>query len=88
MSFVLVLEAAFHPGWLFLDAAQNPGSGLHELDLCFEWKSYGGVSEINVACDIHTDDFGLQNWVLSGDYPSYRKGDLPMIRYGPSRAVE
>ena len=50
--------------------------------------SYGGVSEINVTCDIYTDDSGLEYWVLSGNFPSYRKGDLLMIRYGPSRAGE
>lgn len=49
--------------------------------------SYGSVSEINVTCDINTDDFGLEYWVLSRDFPSYRKGDLLMIRYGPSRAA-
>jgi hypothetical protein len=44
--------------------------------------SYGGVSEINVTCDIYSDKFGLQYWVVSGDFPSYKKGDLLWIKYG------
>jgi hypothetical protein len=50
--------------------------------------SYGGVSEINVTCDVYTDNSGLEYWVLSGNFPSYRKGDLLMIRYGPGHADE
>lgn len=50
--------------------------------------AYGGVSEINVTCDIYSDDFGLEYWVLSDDFQSYRKGDLLMIRYGLSRAAK
>lgn len=50
--------------------------------------SKGVVSEINVVCDVYTDEFGLEYWVLSGNFPSYRKGDLLMIRYGPSHAGE
>ncbi len=46
--------------------------------------SYGGVSEINVTCDVYTDKFGLQYWVVSGDFPSYKKGDLLRIEYGPA----
>ena len=50
-------------------------------------RSTGGVSEINVTCDIYGDEFGLEYWVLSEDFPSYRKGDLLMIRYGPRGAT-
>jgi hypothetical protein len=50
--------------------------------------AYGGVSEMNVTCDIYSDDFGLEYWVLSDDFQSYRKGDLLMIRYGLSRAAK
>jgi hypothetical protein len=48
-------------------------------------RSVGGVSEINVACDIYSDDFGLEYWVVSGNSPSHKNGDLLMIRYGPTR---
>ena len=44
--------------------------------------SYGSVSEINVTCDIYADESGLQYWVISGDFPSYKKGDLLWIKYG------
>jgi len=50
--------------------------------------SYGGVSEINVSCDVYSDDFGLEYWVVSGDCKSYRKGDLLIIRYGAGRAAK
>jgi hypothetical protein len=48
--------------------------------------SYGGVSEINVTCAIFSDAFGLEYWVVSSDFGSYKKGDLLMIRYGPPAA--
>ncbi len=48
--------------------------------------SYGGVSEINVTCDVYSDEFGLEYWVVSGNFPSHKKADLLMIRYGGSRA--
>jgi hypothetical protein len=44
--------------------------------------SYGSVSEINITCDVYTDRFGLQYWVASGDFPSYKSGDLFRIEYG------
>jgi len=50
--------------------------------------TYGSVSEINVTCDIYADDFGLEYWVVSSNVQSHRKGDLLMIRYGPSRDAE
>jgi hypothetical protein len=46
--------------------------------------SYGSVSEINVTCDVYTDKFGLQYWVVSSGFPSYKKGDLLRIEYGPA----
>ncbi|HKF50368.1 MAG TPA: hypothetical protein VKB38_23600 [Terracidiphilus sp.] len=46
--------------------------------------SYGSVSEINVACVTYTDAFGLQYWVVSGDFTSHKSGDLLMIEYGPA----
>ena len=46
--------------------------------------SHGSVSEINVTCDVYTDKFGLQYWVVSGDFPSHKRGDLLMIEYGPA----
>jgi hypothetical protein len=48
--------------------------------------SYGGVSEINITCDVYSDKFGLQYWIVSGDFPSYKKGDLFKIEY--SAALE
>ena len=48
--------------------------------------SQGGVSEINAPCLIYSDAFGLEYWVVSNDFASYRKGDLLMIRYGPPRS--
>ena len=48
--------------------------------------SYGSVSEINVTCDVYVDDFGLEYWIASRDFPSHRKGDLLMIHYGSRRA--
>jgi hypothetical protein len=50
--------------------------------------SYGSVSEINVTCDIYADQFGLQYWVVSGDFPSFKKGDLLKIEYGPRRPID
>jgi hypothetical protein len=46
--------------------------------------SYGGVSEINVTCDVYTDQYGLQYWIVSSDFPSHKKGDLLWIQYGPA----
>jgi hypothetical protein len=43
--------------------------------------SGGGVSEINVTCDIYSDNSGLQYWVLSSDSETGRKGDLLWIVY-------
>jgi hypothetical protein len=51
-------------------------------------RSYGGVSEINVTCDIYADEFGLEYWIVSKDFPQHRKGDLLMIHYGPRRATD
>jgi hypothetical protein len=51
-------------------------------------RGSGGVSEINVTCDIYADEFGLEYWIVSQDFPSHRKGDLLMIHYGPRRATD
>jgi hypothetical protein len=48
---------------------------------------YGAVSEINVTCDVYTDSFGLEYWVVSNNFPSYRKGDLLRILYGAPHQV-
>lgn len=51
-------------------------------------RSYGSKSEINVACDIYKDAFGLEYWVISKRSRSHHKGDLLTIVYGapqPSR---
>jgi hypothetical protein len=45
-------------------------------------RSYGSVSEINVTCDVYTDKHGLQYWIVSGNFPAYKKGDLLKIDYG------
>ena len=49
---------------------------------------YGSVSEINVTCDVYTDEFGLEYWVISRDFPLHKKGDLLEIHYGPRRAAD
>jgi hypothetical protein len=50
--------------------------------------SYGGVSEINVTCDVYKDDFGLEYWIYSADFASGKKGDLLRIVYGPNKQIE
>jgi hypothetical protein len=50
--------------------------------------SSGSVSEINVACDVYGDSFGLQYWVYSEDSAVGKKGDLMQIVYGPSKLLE
>jgi hypothetical protein len=51
-------------------------------------SSMGGVSEINVSCDVYSDRFGLQYWIYSEDWRDGKKGDLHEIVYGPSEEVE
>lgn len=46
--------------------------------------SSGTVSEINIACNVYSDDSGLEYWVVARGHAGYRKGDVFMIRYGPS----
>jgi hypothetical protein len=48
---------------------------------------YGAVSEINVTCDVYTDRFGLEYWVVSNDFPSYKKGDLLEVLYGAPHQI-
>ena len=50
--------------------------------------SLGGVSEINVSCDVYSDIFGLQYWIYAGDSSEGKKGDLMQIVYGPSKRIE
>ena len=50
--------------------------------------SYGDVSEINITCDVYADDFGLEYWIASRDFPSHSKGDLLMIHYSSRRATD
>jgi hypothetical protein len=49
--------------------------------------SFGEVSEINVSCDVYTDQFGLQYWVYSEDSKVAREGDLMKVVYGPSDSL-
>jgi len=48
----------------------------------------GGVSEINVSCDVYEDSFGLQYWLYSGDSSVGKNGDLLEIVYGPSKRTK
>lgn len=48
----------------------------------------GGMSEINVSCDVYSDSFGLQYWLYAQDSAAGKKGDLMRIIYGPSGRVE
>lgn len=50
--------------------------------------SLGGVSEINVSCDVYSDPFGLQYWIYSEDSQIGKKGDLMEIEYGPGKEIE
>jgi hypothetical protein len=50
--------------------------------------SYGGVSEINVTCDVYSHSFGLQYWVYAEDSAVGKKRDLMRIVYGPSELLE
>jgi hypothetical protein len=50
--------------------------------------SRGGVSEINVSCDVYSDDFGLRYWLYAEDSDVAKKGDLMQIVYGPSKRVK
>jgi hypothetical protein len=49
--------------------------------------SVGGVSEINVSCDVYTDDFGLEYWIYAEDSKTAKRGDLMRIIYGPSKRL-
>ena len=48
--------------------------------------SYGSVSEINVTCDVYKDSSGLEYWIISKDFPSYKKGDLLQVVYGVAQS--
>jgi hypothetical protein len=51
-------------------------------------RSSGGISEVNVICDVYSDSFGLQYWLYAEDSAVGKKGDLMEIVYGPARRVE
>jgi hypothetical protein len=51
-------------------------------------QSSGGVSEINVPCDVYSDRFGLQYWLYAEDSMVAKRGDLMKIVHGPSKRVE
>jgi hypothetical protein len=50
--------------------------------------SLGSVSEINLTCDVYSDDFGLQYWLYAEDSVIGKKGDLMKIEYGPSDRIK
>jgi hypothetical protein len=50
--------------------------------------SVGGLSEVNVSCDIYRDSFGLEYWLFAEDSRAGKKGDLMEIEYGPSKEIE
>jgi hypothetical protein len=50
--------------------------------------STGGVSEINVPCDVYRDNFGLEYWIYAEDTPTGKRGDLMYIEYGPDERIE
>jgi len=50
--------------------------------------SLGSVSDVNLACDVYSDSFGLQYWLYAEDSAVGKKGDLMEIVYGPSRRIE
>jgi hypothetical protein len=49
--------------------------------------SFGTISEINVTCDVYKDSFGLEYWVVSRNYPSYKEGDLLQVLYGTPHPI-
>jgi hypothetical protein len=50
--------------------------------------SYGEVSEINVTCDVYSDDSGLEYWIYSENSKVGKKGDLMRIVYGPNERIK
>lgn len=50
--------------------------------------TFGGVSEINVSCDVYSDDSGLAYWVFAEDSAVGKKGDLMTIEYRPSKRLK
>jgi hypothetical protein len=50
--------------------------------------SLGSVSEINISCDVYSDDSGLEYWIYSENSYVGRKGDLMSIKYGPSERLK
>jgi hypothetical protein len=50
--------------------------------------SYGSVSEMNVKCDVYSDDSGLEYWIYAENSKVGKKGDLMRIVYGPSERLK
>ena len=50
--------------------------------------AFGGMSEINVSCDVYRDESGLEYWILAADSDVGKKGDLITINYGPSKGLK
>jgi hypothetical protein len=50
--------------------------------------SYGFVSEMNVSCDVYSDDSGLEYWIYSENSRVHKKGDLMCIVYGPNERIK
>jgi hypothetical protein len=46
--------------------------------------TFGSVSEVNVSCDVYSDDSGLAYWIYAEDSAVGKNGDLMNIEYGPS----
>jgi hypothetical protein len=51
--------------------------------------SIGGVSEINVSCDVYSDSFGLQYWIgfIQKIGATAREAIPTKSLYGPSQEV-
>jgi hypothetical protein len=50
--------------------------------------TFGGVSEVNVSCDVYRDDSGLAYWIYAEYSAVGKKGDLITIEYGPSKRLK
>jgi hypothetical protein len=50
-------------------------------------RTFGGVSEVDVSCDVYRDDSGLAYWIYAEDSAIGKKGDLMFIEYGPSKRL-
>jgi hypothetical protein len=48
----------------------------------------GGISEVNVSCDVYRDGSGLAYWIYAEDSAVGKKGDLMTIEYGPGKRLK